>query len=54
MSNYMKKYGFQAWPLYELGVVFKRVSHFSNREKITVYLPMRSAFTLLIDALRML
>ena len=47
MSNYMKKYGFRAWPLNEMGGggVFKRFSHFSNREKITVYLLMRSAFT---------
>ena len=44
MSNYMKKYGFRAWPLYERGV-FKKFSHFSNREKITVYLLMRAAFT---------
>ena len=31
MSNYMKKYSFRAWPLYEWGGgVFKRFSHFSN------------------------
>ena len=35
-QNYMKKYGFRAWPLYEMGGggVFKRFSHFSDREKI--------------------
>ena len=49
MSNYMKmkKYGFRAWPLYKWGV-FKRFSHFSYREKITVYFLMKSALIILL------
>ena len=35
MSNYMKKYGFRAWPLYELGGGgLQEILTFSNREKL--------------------
>ena len=45
MSNYMKKYGFLAWPLYEYGGGGGGGASRDYHEKITVYLLMRSAFT---------